>query len=258
MCDLSIVLLTWNSAKHIKDCFDSLLLSIAQLDYEILVVDNGSTDQSVSILKEYESSRVKLLLNPINLGVAKSRNQALRQVNGKYVLILDIDTVVNKAAIDAMIACLDNESKIGLCGCKLKSITGEEQLSCRKFPSVRYKIYNVFEAKGITVKYNKSQFYLDKMKGDSPFDVDYVIGACQLVRKSALDEVGLLDEKIFYGPEDADFCLRMKQQGWRVLYLPNVSIVHHYQQISNKNLWSKHSFVHAKALLYYFLKHRSF
>lgn len=258
MCDLSIVLLTWNSEKHIKDCFDSLLQSVAALNYEIIVVDNGSTDASLSMLEYYQSDKIQLIRNFKNNGVAKSRNQALRLVKGKYILILDIDTIVNKAAIDAMIANLQNNSKIGISACKLQSQTGEVQSSCRKFPSIRYKIYNILESRGFSIKSNQSQFYNDKMSGHDAFEVDYVIGACQLVRKSALDDVGLLDEQIFYGPEDADFCLRMKQHNWQVVYLPFVSIVHHYQQVSNKKLFSKLSFMHAKALAYYFLKHRSF
>lgn len=257
MIELSVILLSWNSEKHIPDCVNSLLAAIAHLDSEIIVVDNGSKDSSLDLLEKYASDRFKIIRNTENRGVAPSRNQALKLVSGQYVLILDIDTVVNREAIDALITAMNNDSQIGICGCKLQSSTGEVQLSCRRLPSIRYKIFNILEARGINIKANKSQFYSDEMLLNNAFEVEYLIGACQLVRKTALDQVGFLDEHIFYGPEDADFCLRMKQHNWKVVYLPYASIIHHYQQISNKKLFSKHSMLHAKALMYYFLKHRS-
>jgi GT2 family glycosyltransferase len=257
MVKLSIVILTWNSAKYIEACFESLLKSIQHIDYEIFVVDNGSSDSSLLLLSKYLSNRVTLIKNPTNEGVAKARNKALRKVSGDKVLILDIDTEINKEAIDGLINLLEKDEHIGLCGCKLISSKGEVQLSCRKFPSIRYKLYNLLASRNIMISSNESQFYKQEMNGENPFEVDYVIGACQLFRKNMLDEVGYLDEHIFYGPEDADFCLRIKKAGRKVVYLPTVSLIHHYQQISNKKIISKMSFSHAKALAYYFFKHHS-
>ncbi len=254
---LSIVILTWNSEKHIEPCLSSLLASIAHLDYEIKVVDNGSSDRSVDLIESFAGERFQLIKNTENNGVAKARNQALKLVQGEYVLILDIDTEVNLAAIDAMISCLDTEPEVGCCGTKLVAADGEVQQSCRKFPSLRYKINNVLEKKGVRVKSNESQFYTKQMNGTKPFEVEYLIGACQMFRREILDTVGLLDEQIFYGPEDADFCLRLKQAGWKIVYLPMVSIVHHYQRLSHASLLSKASRMHAKALVYYFWKHCS-
>ncbi len=257
MNKLSVVLLTWNSEKHIKPCISSLLASINHLDFEIIVVDNGSTDGSISLIESFEGKRIQLIKNTQNRGVAAARNQALKLVQGDYVLILDIDMEINQAAIDAMIACLDKQEDVACCGTKLVAADGEVQQSCRKFPSLRYKVNNVLEKKGLRVKSNESQFYTEQMAGEVPFEVDYLIGACQLFRKEILDTVGLLDEQIFYGPEDADFCLRMKQAGWKIVYLPSVSLIHHYQRLSHASLVSKVSRMHAKALIYYFWKHRS-
>lgn len=254
---LSVVILTWNSGKYIDPFFQSLLQSVQHIDYEIFVVDNGSTDNTLALLQYYLSQQVILIRNQWNKGVAAARNMALRRVTGDKVLILDIDMVVNRAAIDGLIALLDSDEHIGLCGCKLVSSTGEVQLSCRKFPSIRYKIYNLISSRGINVKSNESQYYKEKMNKTEAFEVDYVIGACQMMKKSVVDKIGYLDEHIFYGPEDADFCLRVKKAGSKVVYLPSASLVHHYQQISNKKLISVMSFRHAKALLYYFFKHHS-
>ncbi len=255
MKKLSVVILTWNSEKHITPCLDSLISAIDKYNYEVIIVDNGSTDNTLNLLKQYLSSQIHLITNNNNKGVAKARNQALRMVSGDLVLILDIDTEVNKQAIDALITTIESDDKIGIAAVKLVASDGEVQQSCRRLPTLRYKLQNVLASKGI-LKESKSQFYKKKMHANMPFEVEYVIGACQLVRKTALDKVGLLDENIFYGPEDADFCLRMKQKGWTVIFIPSESILHHYQQISNKNIFSFISRQHIKALLYYFWKHK--
>jgi len=257
MKKLSVVILTWNSEKEIKPCMDSLINSLIGINYEVIIVDNGSTDDSLDIIETYLLPNIQLINNTKNLGVATARNQALRLVNGDAILILDIDTVVNKEAIFALIQCLDADSHIGLCACKLLSSNGEVQNSCRRFPSIRYKIENILASRNIYIENKKSQFYEKEMQGDIPFEVDYAIGACQLIRRSALNTVGLLDENIFYGPEDADFCLRLKLAGWKVVYIPTVSIVHHYQQLTNKKLFSMMSWRHTKGLLYYFWKYRN-
>ena len=102
----------------------------------------------------------------------------------------------------------------------------------------------------------KTQFYRDRFDEKQGFEVEYVIGACQMIRREAFKEVGLLDEHIFYGPEDADFCIRLHQKGWKIYFLPYVSIIHEYQQISRKKFFSKMSYIHLKGLLYFFWKHK--
>ncbi len=252
--ELSVVLLTWNSEKYIAPCLGSLLKSIKHLDSEIIIIDNHSTDNTFSLLEKYRSERISIIKNSENKGVAAARNQALKLVKGEFIWILDIDTVVNRTAIDQLLLQMREDSQTGIAACKLTAEDGSVQMSCRKFPNIRYKIYNVLEERGINIKSNQSQFYKKQMNGNTTFDVDYLIGACQLVRKTALNEIGLLDEHIFYGPEDADFCLRMKKKNWKVIYLPTVSIIHHYQQISRKKLFSRTSFLHLKGLIYYFWK----
>lgn len=256
MKDLSIVLITWNSQQYITGCMDALLPSVSAFNYQLFIVDNGSTDETLNILNNYISFNTVLIKNKKNKGVAYARNQALRLVTTDKVLLLDIDTVVNKQAVIELVAYMNANARVGICAPKLLSIEGNAQLSCRKYPSLRYKCYNLLTSKNIFVKRNQSQFYMEKMKGDVPFEVEYVIGACQLIRKAALDEVGLLDEHIFYGPEDADLCLRMWNARWTVVYLPAIHIIHHYQQITRKNIFSALTWKHAQALVYYFWKHK--
>ncbi|MDR1763745.1 MAG: glycosyltransferase family 2 protein [Dysgonamonadaceae bacterium] len=251
---LSVILLTWNSEKYAAPCLDSLLNAIRHIDHEIFVIDNGSTDNTLSILEKYQSDKIVIIKNTQNRGVAAARNQGLKLAKGDYVWILDIDTVVNREAIDCLLQEMNNDSKIGVAGCKLVAESGDVQMSCRKFPTVRYKLFNIMETLGIHIKNNNGQFYTDELNGNAAFEADYVIGACQLIRKEALDEAGPLDEHIFYGPEDADFCRRLKLLQWKTVCIPTVSIIHHYQQISHKSLLSKISLSHLKGLIYFFWK----
>jgi len=256
MKDLSIVLITWNSQQYITACMDALIRSVSSFNYQLFIVDNGSVDETLNILNNYLSHNTVLIKNKKNKGVAHARNQALRLVTTDKVLLLDIDTEVNEQAINELVTYMDTNARVGICAPKLLSLEGNAQLSCRRFPSLRYKFYNLLASKNIFVKGNQSQYYIQQMHGETPFEVEYVIGACQLIRKAALDEVGLLDEHIFYGPEDADLCLRMWNAQWTVVYLPSIHIVHHYQQITTKKCFSTLTWKHTQALIYYFWKHK--
>ena len=105
---------------------------------------------------------------------------------------------------------------------------------------------------------NTKQFYHQKMNGDVPFDVEYLIGACQMFSHYVLEKVGYLDESIFYGPEDADFCLRIHQSGLKVVYIPDKSIIHHYNRSTNKSLFSRLSFCHTKGLIHFWWKNKKY
>ena len=263
---LSTVIITWNAAKYVKRCFDSLFAATAGMDSEIIVVDNGSTDDTLNLINQYcNRGNVQVERLEKNTGVAHARNVGIRKCKGDYVWILDIDTEVNKAALDAMLGYMDSNPDCGLCGCKLINADGEVQESCRKFPALKYKVLNVLSTFAANMKLqklgkcinsaNEKQFYHSLMAGSEPGEVEYVIGACQVVRREAFETVGLLDDKIFYGPEDADFCLRLSQAGMKVVYIPSVSILHDYQRMTNKKLFSRMSFLHFKALCYYWWKH---
>ena len=155
----------------------------------------------------------------------------------------------------------------GVCGCKLVHSSGEVQDSCRRFPFLRFKIVNVLTGyskhhafpqrwKRKLEKINHSQFYVNKREGKEAFEVDYLIGACQMIRREVIAKVGELDEKIFYGPEDADYCLRARRAGWKVCYLPYVSFIHDYQRVTNRNFFTGMGAKHLKALLYFWWKYK--
>ena len=264
---LSVIIITWNAERDVKQCLDSVMEAIASRSTEIIVVDNGSTDKTREILESY-GKHINLILLKKNNGVAVARNVGMAMAIGEYIWILDVDTIVNGEAVDGMIEYLEKHPECGLCACRLQSERGDVQDSCRRLPYPKNKIRNLLAAKtGKSIltrklndkikKQNESQFYHAELQRKEPFEAEYVIGACQMFRKTILDKVGFLDEKIFYGPEDADFCLRICRKGYKIVCLPAYCIVHHYNRISNKRIFSRMSYFHLKGLVYFYVKHKN-
>jgi GT2 family glycosyltransferase len=262
---LSVIIITWNSRQDVSSCLDSVFASTGHIPTEITVVDNGSTDGTHGILLSY-GMQINFIPLDKNKGVAYARNIGLKSAKGELVWILDVDTVVNKNAVDGMVAFLANNPTCGLCACRLQSENGEVQDSCRRLPYPSHKIRNVLsEITGRTAllkcfhekikKWNETQFYHRELTGDEPFEAEYIIGACQMFRRSILGCADYLDDKIFYGPEDADFCLRIYRKGYKIICLPQYYIIHHYNRISSRKIFSRISYLHLKGLIYFYLKH---
>ncbi|MDR1524588.1 MAG: glycosyltransferase family 2 protein [Tannerella sp.] len=263
---LSVIIITWNSRRDVAPCLDSVLVSTGHMSAEIIVVDNGSTDGTRGILQSY-GAQIRFIPLDKNKGVAFARNIGLKAAKGELFWILDVDTVVNKNAIDGMVTFLADNPGCGLCACRLQSGNGEVQDSCRRLPYPAHKIRNILsEITGRTAllkcfhekikKRNERQFYRRELSGSEPFEAEYVIGACQMFRRSVLDDVDYLDDKIFYGPEDADFCLRIYRKGYKIICLPRYHIIHHYNRMSGKKILSRMSYLHLKGLIYFYFKHK--
>jgi len=255
--NLSVILIGCNSLHYLKPNLASLAFLYHDETVEIIYVDNASKDGTQDyILQHYP--KIRMIENRRNRGVSAARNQGIREATGKYVWLLDSDTEVNPAAVVAMQQLLDTHPDVALCGCKMYGTDGEVQDSCRHFPSLTGKLSAGLQI--IAVKFDlpipHPDAHYDKF-APQPFAVDYVIGACQMFRRSIIEKVGLLDEKIFYGPEDADFCLRIRQAGYKVYYLPQVSIFHAYRRVSSHHIFSRLTFKHIQGLIYYFMKHRA-
>lgn len=257
MTALSVILIGWNVWKDLQPCLQSLLDACSGISYEIIYVDNGSKDGTLSHVRR-QFPQVNLVENRKNLGVSKARNQGIRIAKGKYIWILDSDTVVNSAAIQEMLLYMDKHANVGICACRQEDKDGNVQNSYRPFPSISQKmksaLHHIFLKFNISVYGNLTNPY--KIINEQPVEVDYVIGACQMIRKELFETIGLLDEKIFYGPEDADFCLRAKRAGWKTVYLPCIHIIHHYKRITTRKIFDKLTLYHIQALCYYFKKHK--
>lgn len=256
--DLSIVILTWNSEKYIARCIASIISSLADTvrKCEIFVVDNGSTDQTVAVLNGLEINdpfTLHLVQLAENHGTTVSRNIALKKAQGDYVCVMDSDVEVRGRLFTDLMALLQNDMSIGLAVPKIYYPSGTWQKSHDCFPTALHKIKRLLFLRSMEASEGSQETHSNAVK-----DVDYAISAFWLFRRSLLDKVGLLDEKIFYAPEDVDFCLRIWQAGYRIVYQPSVSIVHHTQEISRGWKLNSAKINHFKGLVYYFIKHKYF
>ncbi|MCL6554424.1 MAG: glycosyltransferase [Firmicutes bacterium] len=251
---VSAVLLTWNSARDVGRALTALSRECRDLSAEIIVVDNGSVDDSPSVVAT-SAPQARVLRNPRNLGVARARNQGMREARGRYILLLDSDTEMMPGSLRAMVAFLDARPEVAVVGPKLVYPDGTLQFSCRRFPTVPGKIFRLLPLswrRAVPWVADEELMSLDHSVAQP---VDYVIGACQLIRRSASEALGGLDDRIFYGPEDVDFCLRARKAGWEVWYLPTAVVIHSEQRVTRRRP-GRLTLHHGRALVYYFAKHR--
>jgi len=243
---VSYVVISWQGLGLLERLLPPLA---ATCDSQIIVVDNGSTDGTLAYLRQW-GDRLNVLTLDRNRGVAYARNRGIELAQGEWVCILDNDICFEEATVKAMIAYMKKHEDVGLTGCRLLYPDGTAQDSCKRYPGIGQKIKNLL-CRG-NIRYS----YPDKMQ--TVFEPEYVIGACQLIREKAIEETGLLDEHIFYGPEDCDYCIRIREKGWKVVYLPDVSMVHDCQRRTNARPFSSLAWKHLKGLLYFYRKHRRF
>lgn len=243
----SVVILTWNSVSKIESCLESLRHGTLVPD-EIIVVDNGSTDQTRAVLAR-QFPAVRVIENTHNRGVAPARNQGLAVARGAYLLVLDDDTVVHPDALARLVSVLDTNPTVAVCGPQLLDSIRQPVAQDRSFPTLWHKAR----------RWQNTNLQNARSSGNGTasgfHEVDYVIGACHIIRRTALYEIGPYDEHIFYGPEDIDFCLRLHQAGWRVVYEPAAWVIHAEQRIA-RSVSSAIGRKHAAGLWYYFWKHR--
>ena len=245
---LSLVVICWNSLARLRQLLDSIPAALAGIPHELILIDNGSTDGTDVYMAAHHPEIIYRRLDS-NRGVAAARNRGIALAKGDYIWLLDDDTAINSAAIGEMLRFMDETPDCGICGCALRTPQGELQQSYKPFPSVGVKLRNVLGLR-------TADPYADAVAKGEPFRPFYIIGACQLIRRQTLAEVGALDERIFYGPEDADFCLRAARKGWSTCYIPAVSIVHHWKRITTRRPFSKIGRAHIRGLLHFYLKHR--
>lgn len=254
--DLSFVILTWNSAAYIENCFESILQSLEKtsLQYEIYIVDNGSSDQTIDILQRYKDSyqdTLNLIYLENNVGTTVSRNLALKQVTGDYIVVMDSDVEVPEGIFEKLISTVNESVDIGMVVPKIFYPSGKWQKSVDQFPTLWHKLNRFFRLRAIEEQEGVGATDCQKSK-----PVDYAISAFWLFKKEILEKVGLLDENYFYAPEDVDYCLEVWKAGYQVIYDPSVSVVHHTQEISRGIKFNKAKLEHLKGLAYLFKKHR--
>lgn len=251
---VTAVVLSWNSARYLGAALASLRREAERVPTEIVVVDNGSSDNSLEIVGRI-APEARIIRNAANRGVAAARNQGAEESRAEFVLFLDSDAEMSPGSLDAMVRFLDAHPHVAVVGPKMVSPDGSLQHSCRRFPTVPGKLLRLlpFDWRR-RIAWVVHEEMLDAERS-APMPVDHVIGACQLIRREVLTAVGRLDERMFYGPEDVDLCLRVWRTGREVYYLPDAVVVHAEQRITRRRL-DLLTLRHGTALAYYFWKHR--
>lgn len=239
--DLSIIIVSFNTAELLAKCLKSLSAALEGLNSEVFVVDNNSADETVTIVKQ-DFPWVYLIANNENLGFSKANNQALKKARGKYVLVLNPDTQIGKDTIAKMIHFMDNNKEVGIATCRVELPNGKLDRDCRRhFPSPARAFFH-FSGLSKIFKGSKlfDSYYMGYISENRQHEVDSCVGAFMMIRKKDLDKVGLFDEDFFFYGEDLDLCWRFKKAGYKVTYTPITKITHYKGAASGMKPVSQH------------------
>ena len=243
--DFSIVLVCWNNKDYLEPCLRSLYDGGLQRSFDIVVVDNGSTDGSQEMLREF-FPEIKIIQNDHNVGLARACNQGIEATQSPYILLLNNDTIVNGVSLDGLINFMDNKPTAGAVGGKLLNEDGSFQAGYADFSS----LWEEFMIATRFGEYFREGYpsHLDVVI-EEPTPVGWLSSACLLLRRAALDEVGLLDEEYFIYGDEADLQYRLQQAGWKVYYLPSSTTLHYGGRSMNR--WRRRKMVYRGKMLFY-------
>jgi hypothetical protein len=230
MVDLSIIIVNWNTKEYLLQCVDSILQNKGSIPMEIIVIDNGSRDRSGEEVKR-QFPGLHLIENGRNLGFAKAVNQGLRVSSGKYSLLLNPDTQLREEGIEKLVSFMESHAEAGIAGAQLLNGDGSKQNSIANFPTLTTELLN----KSLLRLLFPKKFPGKEKDYPEPIEVDSVIGACMMVRRDAVEQVGLLDEDYFLFLEETDWCYRMKRAGWKVYHIPQAEIYHFQGKSAEKD-----------------------
>lgn len=223
---LSIVVVNWNTLDMLRDCLASTFAGLGDLSAEVIVIDNASEDGSPDMVaKEFPDA--VLIRNTDNRGFAAANNQGFEIAQGRHILLLNSDTIVHGTVLAESVAWLEAHPDVGAMGCRVLNTDGTMQPTCHMFPSV---LNQFLMATGLW-KLKRPRFFgrmhMTDWQRDSERAVETISGCYLLVRRKVMDQVGLLDEDFFFFGEETDWCKRMRDAGWRLMFAPVGEITHH-------------------------------
>lgn len=253
--DLSIVIVTYNSRDYLRDCLESVQRAAEGIAHEIIVVDNASEDGTPDIVCD-EFPNVRLNVSRDNRGLSRGNNRGIAQSRGRYILLLNPDTIVSPGVLSALLQEVQRSPGTGVLGCRL--LNGDRSLQ-QSFgfevglfnEAVRKFFFNLWEKR----RFPPAGWVLRALHS-KPREVSWVKGACMLVCRRAIFDAELMDESFFMYLEDADLCRRIRQLGWKVRYTPEVEIMHFGDGSVRTNPWQS-ALEFRKSQLHYFKKHLS-
>lgn len=265
MLDLGIVILNWNTSALLRRCLETVLASEGDLTYQVVVVDNASSDDSVAMVRQH-FPQVTLIASERNGGYPYGNNLGLRALGfhdrgdispdaPRYALLLNPDTEVPPDALDQMIRYMDTHPDIGVAGPKLVLEDGSLDLACRRsFPSPEISFYRFTGLSRLFPHHPRfGRYNMTFVDPDQEIEVDSVVGAYMQVRREAIAAVGLLDETFFMYGEDLDWAYRIKNAGWKVFYHPHVTVKHVKRAASRQSKRAQFEF--QRAMLIFYRKH---
>jgi N-acetylglucosaminyl-diphospho-decaprenol L-rhamnosyltransferase len=251
--DLSIIIVSWNVRDLLRSCLDSLEGERDSVSLEVIVVDAASADGSVAMVQA-DFPWVRLIARSENVGFPKGNNLGIAEARGRYLLLLNPDTELVAGALSALLDYIEQQPGVGVLGPQLLNPDGSVQSSRRRFPTLVTALFESTWLQPLAPAAVLRRYYALDLPDDRPADVDWLMGACLLVPRRVVDAVGLLDEAYFMYSEELDWCRRIKEAGWRVVYLPAAQVVHHQGKSSDQAVAARHiSFQRAK--LRYFSKY---
>ncbi|MCI0708308.1 MAG: glycosyltransferase family 2 protein [Ignavibacteriae bacterium] len=225
--DLTVIVVSYNTKQLLFECLSSVYSETKEISFEVIVVDNNSTDGSIEML-EKDFPQAKKILNSENKGFAAANNQAIRIAAGRYILLLNSDTKILDGAIDTIVKFMEKHPDTSIVGCKLLNADGTLQYSCRSFPSV----WNLFSESFFLYKlYPRTtlfgSYYMTYFDHETARRVDVVMGAFMMIRRDMFEKIGLLDEQFFMYNEEVDFCFRAHQLGLQTYFVPEARVIHY-------------------------------
>jgi len=224
--DVSIIIVNWNTCKITCDCLKSVYEQTKGVLFEVIVVDNASSNGSIEMFKS-EFSQTNLIVNIDNRGFAAANNQGMEVAKGRYILLLNSDTIVLENAIAKIVSFADNHPEAAVAGCRVLNRDKTLQPTCFMFPSI---LNMLLEAVYLCNLFPSSRFFgrerMTWWDRNDTREVDVATGCFILVRRDAIKQVGMMDERFFVYGEETDWCYRFKNKGWKILFSPNAEIIH--------------------------------
>lgn len=250
MVDLSIVIVSWNVAGLLTACLDSLYAGLGSLSAEVIVVDSGSSDATVALVRK-RYPRVTLLAQPDNVGYTRANNLGLAQAAGRYLLLLNPDTEVDAGALANIVAYLDAHPDVGIVGPYTRNSDGSYQSTRRRFPTLATAFFESTWLQPFAPPALLDRFYVNDAPPEQTLDVDWVQGSALLARRAVYTQIGGLDEGYVMYSEELDWCRRAKDAGWRVVYLADARITHHGGKSSEQVVARRHILFQTSKLRYF-------
>jgi N-acetylglucosaminyl-diphospho-decaprenol L-rhamnosyltransferase len=248
--DVSIVIVNWNVQALLQRCLSSITTACAGLQCEVIVVDSASTDGSVEMVRQLFPTTRVISCNT-NVGFTRGNNLGIAQGTGHYILLLNPDTEVQGDALHIMVSYLDQHPDIGALGPRLTFPDGRIQSSRRRFPTLATTF---LESTLLQQWFPRNRFlaryYVQDRSAGEEQDVDWLVGACLLLRRQAWEQIGPLDESFFMYSEELDWCQRAKAVGWRVVYLPAATVIHYEGQSSAQVVPARHIYFQSSKVRY--------